>query len=419
MRRGILTIVLAAAVLVSAQPAGAFSFLDRAYGTPQLGLSARARAMGGAGAAMSDGVFSLVDNPGNLVLLRGNRAQFTGAMARASENRLVPLFDTFDSFVDETAVAVNDNGYGDLQGGVVLDHWGSRGVIVSGGVFTRYDPRYDYFDELRTSDSSDTLRNNKIIKTDGTLRTATLGVALPFGDGSGLGVAVNYYFGTLTNREALVSLGTSDYASATDAKLERKLDGFSVTVGANVFVDERLRVGASIETKPMLNDDYTTWANGVVTSAEESSGDLELPMRLQGGLTYRPRNTFNTTFAADVVYTPWSEIADHLNPDQKLQDTWEGRFGLEHVFYNNIPGRVGFRYGQSYAMDEADRVAFTFGFGYLVEQFKIDLAAEVGKSTTRQDPIRPRTSQGAYVGLGQDHVDDTLFRVSLGLDYGF
>ncbi len=419
MRRGILTIVLAAAVLVSARPASAFSFLDRAYGTPQLGLSARSRAMGGAGAAMSDGVFSLVDNPANLVLLRGNRVQFTGAMARASESRLVPLFDTFDSFVDETAVAVNDNGYGELQGGVVLDHWGGRGVIVSGGVFTRYDPRYDYFDELRTSDSSDTLRNNKIIKTDGLLRTATLGVALPFGDGSGLGVAVNYYFGTLTNREALVSLATSDYGSATEAKLERKLDGFSVTVGANVYVDERLRVGAAIETKPSLNDDYTTWTDGAVTSPEQSSGDLELPMRFQGGLTYRPRNAFQTVFAADVVYTPWSEIADHLSPDQKLQDTWEGRFGLEHVFYNNLPGRIGFRYGQSYAMDEADRVTFTFGFGYLVEQFRIDLAAEVGKASTRQTPIRPRTEQGAYVGLGQDRVDDTLFRVSLGVDYGF
>jgi hypothetical protein len=86
--------VLAAAVLVSAQPAGAYSFLDRAYGTPQLGLSARSRAMGGAGAAMSDGVFSLVDNPGNLVLLRGNRGS-SQAYGPGCENRLVPL-DTFD-----------------------------------------------------------------------------------------------------------------------------------------------------------------------------------------------------------------------------------------------------------------------------------------------------------------------------------
>ena len=419
MRRGILTLVVVAAVLAAAQPAGAFSFLDRAYGTPELGLSARSRGMGGAGAAMGNGVFSLVDNPANLVLLRGNRAQFTGALSRASENRLVPLFDTFDSFVDETAIASNDNGYGDLQGGVVLDNWGSRGVIVSGGVFTRYDPRYDYFDELRTSDTSDTLRNNKIIQTQGLLRTATVGLALPFGDGSGLGIAVNYYFGTLTDREALVSLATSDYASATESRLERKLDGFSVTLGTSVYVDERLRVGASMETKPQLHDDYTAWTDGEVTSPEESSGDLELPMRFQGGLTYRPRNTFQTLFAADVVYTPWSEIVDHLTPDQELQDTWEARFGLEHVFYNKLPGRIGFRYGQSYAMDEADRVAFTFGFGYLVEQFKIDLAGEVGKTTSRQEPVRPRDEQGVAVGLGQDHVKDTLFRVSMGVEYGF
>jgi len=195
------------------RPAGErVSFLDRAYGTPQLGLSARSRAMGGAGAAMGAGCSAwwTTREPGAPARQPRAADRFSGSGQR---ERLVPLFDTFDSFVDETAVAVNDHGYGDLQGGVVLDNWGGRGVIVSGGVFTRYDPRYDYFDELRTSDNSDTLRNNKIIATDGLLRTATLGVALPFGDGSGLGVAVNYYFGTLTDREALVSVATSDYAS--------------------------------------------------------------------------------------------------------------------------------------------------------------------------------------------------------------
>ena len=38
-------------------------------------------------------------------------------MALASENRFVPIFDTFDSFVDENAIAVNDKEYGTLQGG--------------------------------------------------------------------------------------------------------------------------------------------------------------------------------------------------------------------------------------------------------------------------------------------------------------
>ncbi len=431
MKRVILSLVLAAAIVVTAGPAHAFSFLDRAYGTPEAGFSARSRAMGGAGAAMGNGTYSLMDNPAAMVLTPGTRAQIEGSLSRASENRFVPLFDTFDSFVDETAIAVNDNGYGGVQGGFVLDRWGKRGILVSVGIFNRYDPRFDYLDELRSQDVGDTLLNNKIITSEGMLRSLSAGVALPLGEGSSLGAAVNYYFGTFTDRRALVRFPTSFYSSGTDTVLERKLDGFSVTIGALAHVDERLDVGASIETAPKLHDDYTLWYNGVEVSPENSNADLTLPLRVQGGLAYRPRNTFETTFAADVVYMPWSELKDKLPADilqsdyglpATLNDTWQGRFGIEHIFYNNLPARIGFRFGDSYGMTEAQTSAFTFGFGYVIDQMKLDVSGEVSKRVSRQDPVRSRgdlNNQNFGVGASKDRVEDTLVRIHFGVDYAF
>ena len=420
MLRAVLTVLVSGLILAVSQPAGAFSYLDRVYGTPELGLSARSRAMGGAGTALGNGAYSLVDNPAGLLLTRGTRVQIQGYLARASENRFVPLFDTFDSYVDENAIAVNDNGYGGVQGGVVLDAWGKKGILVSAGIFNRYDPRYDYMDELRTSDRTDRILNNRRITTEGMLRTATVGAAIPLGKGSGFGAAVNYYFGTITDRRVTVENPTRDDASVSeDRKFERKLDGASVTLGAVARVNERLNLGVSIETAPQIHDDYTSWDGVTVVSPEESSGDLDLPLRVQGGATYRPRNTFATTFAMDVIYMPWSDVEDHVNPDRELEDTWDVRFGLEHVFYNGLPARIGFRYAESYAMDEADRAAFTFGFGYVVDAMSIDISGEVGKRVTRQDPIRPRSQESEAVGLGKDRVEDTLVRVFLGVDYAF
>ena len=83
MTRAVVTILLSGLILAAAQPAGAFSFMDRAYGTPELGLSPRSRAMGGVGTALGSGAYSLVDNPAALVLSRGDGIQLQGYLARA------------------------------------------------------------------------------------------------------------------------------------------------------------------------------------------------------------------------------------------------------------------------------------------------------------------------------------------------
>jgi hypothetical protein len=408
---------IAIALALAAGTAHGASFLDRPWGTPEAGLSARSRAMGGAGVASANGVYSLADNPAALVLAADSRASVVGGVMRASENRFVPLFDTFDSYVDEAAIAVNDHAYASLTGGVAWDPRRWRGVRFAAGVLDRLDPRYDYYDERRTTATTDVVVSERFIRTRGVLRSASFGAALPLDFGPGIGVAFHRWFGTIEDRDALVPRATTVSGRVTE--LSRRISGHSFSLGAAWRASERLDVGVSYETAPRLHEDYALVRDDSVLSPPESNVDARLPSRLLLGVAYRPRNAFRTTFALDAVYTPWSDLKDPLLPDAAFLDTWDIRVGLEHIYYNALPGRIGFRYARAYALREADRAAFTFGIGHRVGRVAIDLTGELGKRVSRQAPLWPRDEQGPAVGTGRDRVEDTLLRVFVGAEMGF
>jgi len=208
-----------------------------------------------------------------------------------------------------------------------------------------------------------------------------------------------------------------DEDETTSERLERDLSGLSFTLGAVGQIGDRLDLGLSFETPVQLDGDFR-FTDGTVDSSSKKA--VEFPLRLQVGGVYHPRNTYQTTFALDVVFMPWSKASDDLIPDQNLNDIWQVRFGLEHIFYNKLPGRIGFRYAESYALEEAEVATFTFGFGYIMNSLLIDLGGEVGKRNSRQEPLRERSAVDApYAGEGRDWVQDTVVRLTLGVDYAF
>jgi hypothetical protein len=421
MKRGVSTVLMCGALIGAASPSAAFTYIDWLYGTPQLGISPRSRAMGGAGAALGNGAYSLVDNPATLAFEPGSRIQLQGNLARLSEDRMVPLYDTFDGFVALSAVAVNDHNYPNLSGGAVFELKKS-GIMLAAGIYDRYDPRYTYEDERRSTDfppNRDRITSSLMISEEGMLQALSVGAAVPFsGKRFEVGAAVNYYFGTFTNSVDTVFYDvTGAPGSADQEQLERSLDGLSFTLGVAAHVSERISVGLAFETPPQLSQDATLTSNSSPTST--ATGDLDLPLRVQGGVIYHPRNTFQTTFAADLVFMPWSELKDDLLDVPAYEDAWQVRFGLEHIFYNKLPGRIGFSYGNSYALPEADNSVFTFGFGYLTGPLRLDLAGEVFKRNSYQDPFRPHASEGPYIGEGDDVVQDSMVRVTIGADYAF
>lgn len=403
------------AVLLLPAPVLGASFLDRPYGSPEFGLSVRSRAMGGADAALGTGAYGLAGNPATLALDPRTACDAELGVSRASENRFVPLFDTFDSFVDETAIAINDNVYGTFNGGVVYDTGWPGGWVGAAGVFNRLDPRYDYYDERRSTATTDQIVAERFIRTRGMLRTWSFGAARPIAGRGTVGAAVHWYDGNLYDRDALVP--RTNPAAGRVTELHRRLSGWSASVGGTFDVDERLRAALAFETPPQLTNRYQEQLNDSLVSAPSAKVDLELPMRVHAGAAYRPRNTMRTTFVLDVIFMPWSKVEDPLRASEELLDTWDVRFGLEHEYVRGIPARLGFRYARSNAMREADRVAFTFGLGYQVDRIALDFAGEVAKTNSRQDPLWARAEQGPAVGAGQDRVEDTLVRAYLGVRY--
>src|SRR5262245_45196974 len=85
--------------LLASRPVAAYTYLETAYGTPLVGLSTKGMGMGGAVTAVSDGSFSLVQNPAMLAWEGNQVADLTLRAVRYDETRFVPIFDTFDSFV--------------------------------------------------------------------------------------------------------------------------------------------------------------------------------------------------------------------------------------------------------------------------------------------------------------------------------
>ena len=402
---------------VFAPAAFAATALDRAYGTPELGLSPRLRAMGGAGSVLNQGAYSLADNPAALVGIRGTTASLAVSSARVSENRMVPLFDTFDSYVHETAIAVNDHLYGDFRGGLAWTAPSFHGVVLAAGAWDRYDPRYDYSDERRTTATSDQIVSERHITTTGTLRALSGGAGIPLARSLRLGVAFNAYSGRIRHRDALVPRANGVTGRVTAER--RDLSGVSATFGSTVRIGERLDAGIAWESGPRMRDRYDISVDDQAVSPPNAERDVYLPPRVTFGGAYRPRNTLRSVFAVDAVWTPWSNVTDPDRPTVKLRDTWDVRFGLEHLYTAGLPGRIGFRYERSSELREADRVWFTFGAGWRVAAANLDAGVELGKRTSRQEPVWPRDEQASAVGAGLDRVDDTIARFTFGADWSF
>lgn len=409
--------LIAAAALAGALAPAAYAAtaLDRAYGTPELGLSARVRAMGGAGSVLNQGAYSLADNPAALVGVRGTTASLAVASARVSENRMVPLFDTFDSYVHETAIAVNDHLYGNVRGGLAWTAPALRGVVLAAGAWDRYDPRYDYRDERRTTATTDQIVSERDITTTGTLRALSGGAGVPLPHGIRLGAAFNVYTGRIRHRDALIPRTNGVTGRVTAER--RDLSGVSGTLGSAFRLGERIDAGVAWESGPRLRDRYDVSIDDLTSQSAER--DVYLPPRVTMGAAYRPRNALRSVFAVDAVWTPWSNVTDPDRPTVKLRDTWDVRFGLEHLYAAGLPGRIGFRYERSSELREADRVWFTFGAGWRIAASQLDAGVELGKRTSRQEPVWSRDEQASAVGAGLDRVDDTIARFTLGADWSF
>lgn len=412
----------------------AVTYLDVQYGTPTGTALARAAAMGATGVSVYQGSQAVVQNPA-LLALEGERwrGDFAFGVLQASEDRLVPLFDSFNSFVDETTIAVNRNTYAQAQGGLLWRLPFTKPMTLSAGVFERFSFDYDYFEELRDPDFQsnprDALLQNRTLTVGGRLRSFTAGYGAEVAPHVHLGLAVHRYFGDVElNRSVVYVRGDS---SVTD-ELDRELDGWGWSIGAHGRPHERIDLGVSFEGPFTVDGNFRRSelrAGGPGAGSAETSSreEIEYPGTLRFGATYRPQNPLLTLFSVEFVRRFWENLDDSFlestGDAPNLRDTWDFRVGLEHVFYNGLPLRFGFRYLENYNDHESERSIYSVGIGYRVEAFRFDVTGLYHRQTSRQgflfDPAAP-IQGGSTVSINSDaKVEDSVLQLVLGVSRTF
>jgi long-subunit fatty acid transport protein len=433
INRGRVTVLagIAGLLLAGAPAAHAYSYLESAYGTPVVGQSARGLGMGGALTAVSDGAWSVVHNPAMLAHAKERMAVASLRGVHYDETRFVPLFDSFESFITETAVTENPERYLRLNGGVLWrpEAEGSPWAVAA-GVYERYNFQFDFVDERRVADGRDTANRDKIKGTQ-TIRSASSIHSLSVGASYvekvlSLGASLHHYFGDLSFSNATTP-GFQVPANLREPEardvLKRDVSGIGGTIGAAAHIDERVTLAASYELPVTLDVDWRreTLASGT-TNVTDESGETRYPGRLALGLALTPRNSPRTLFAIDAARTFWDDdLEDSVLEDNPVivlpgvRNTWEFRAGVEHTFYNDLPARFGFVYRELYALDEADEAGVAFGVGYKMESWDVGFGMDVMKRNSRQAAITPRTGDDPRT----DRVTDSLLRGVVDVRYRF
>jgi hypothetical protein len=421
-------------------PARCTTLLDVPNGTPVDGFTARSGAMGGAGVAVFQGSAALVQNPAALALTDSTvRADLVLGLWHASENRFVPLYDSFQSFATESAIAINSHSYTDAQGGVVYRIPHRRAMAVGLGLFQRFDFDYDYFEEFRDpspfSQIRDTIQDLRQLQVRGRLLSLTGGYGAELGAGAHVGLSVHRYFGTIEQDRRIAGFHAPPDSVQS---LKHDLAGWGVSLGGLMRVNDRLDLGIDYEHRfsvkgTLATDTTSVRSSGTsVTHASVPDVELEYPGTLRLGVAYRPRNELRTVFTVEAVRRFWSAVATNyrralvsLPATPDFRDTWDVRMGVEHIFYNGTPLRAGFRYLENYSDRESSRSIFSAGFGVPVAGFMMDVTGQFQRQTSRQ-PLGilfdPTTTVGGdtFPAPAYDaKVDDSVVRMVVGISRGF
>ncbi len=431
-----LPIVLSLTALVT--PARALTALDLPYGTASEGESVRSLAMGSVGVSELQGSSALVQNPALLAGFQG-KAWFDlqVAVEQANEDRFIPLYDTFDDLVAETAYVINRNTYATAQGGFVYRLPMEMPSALAVGIFERYNADWNYEEELRDPstnlgvDQRDRLLQINRVEDEGRLRSLSFGYAAELVSGMNLGVSLHRYFGDLDfSRQEIPVSGT-----ARIDRLVRDLSGWGWTVGTEIRASSHLSLGASIEAPVTLDGQHSAvTADTTTIVAPNGDYELELPTTFSLGVTIRPRNVLRTTVSLEARRRLWEDVDDAYAKETArlveeaggtpaspvVRDIWDLRLGVEHVFYNGMPVRFGLRYLENYRDSSSERTIFSAGTGWKAGEVTIELTGQYIRQTSRQDFVFDPSAAGLTAPPPlAPKVEDSVLRLAVGLSRRF
>ncbi len=424
-------------LLATASTVGAVPQIMTEYGDQMAWRDAEINAMGGTGTALYRGGMSTIFNPAMLASAQTARFDISFSLDQEHEDRFQPLFDSFDSWVADAAIASNRHHYwqsGFALAGRPLGQDSPLSAAIS--LVDRYPFQYQFEEELRNPSpfppgrgepARDAIIEERMRDVTGTLRFLSAGFGVDVGTRVSLGASINYAFGKRTEvntvRDNVDTLQSYHNEDVLD------INGVNYILGARIAINERVELGLAWESElsadGTLEQTHYSAATGL-DSIPVVDAYYRYPQRFRAGLTFRPQTDPRTTFTIEGEYIEWSKMEDSqlLSTDEPrpLSDTLDLRIGLEHLFYNGMPVRFGFRRYESYTDRETGGSVFSAGVGMKAMNGMVSFSVELAKIISIQPHQFPDPDDffgDNYLADPEARVEDTRFRLGIGYTLDF
>lgn len=364
-------LIIMLAMLLSLAGLSAWSITDTYFGNRFGVLDARSQAMGGTGLFDDLRPAGIISNPANLTLMdKGAGIEGAGFVNRNEDNRAVPLYNSFDNYIDDAVYASNINFYDDYSAAAFTAlklGWARLGVGAYYKPYLSFDGNYD--EQIRNNRNTDNDTYPEMvavnrIASEGVLNQASAVASMGFRLGEvfdvNLGLDFGRLFGDVSHEK---SIRWSQWAIDTivDAVGEDvlpdytytqnvDLDGYRFKGGIGVRINENFGIGSTYALKSTLKrtgewssvmEDPPGTNGGILLGSIDE--DYILPTEIGLGLNYQPRNMImRTRFNLEAQWVKFSEISTHY------QDCLNFSAGVEHLIQNRLPLRLGFSSANSY-----------------------------------------------------------------------
>ena len=363
------TLVLTALLICLSFSLAAWSITDTYFGNRISTLDTRSFSMGGSGTYNGLRPFAITTNPANLTLIKKMlAAQATLNLTRAQEDRAVPLYNSFDAYLDDAVIASNANTYDDYAG-VALGTLPIGNMRVGLGVYNKPLISFDgnFTEQIRNNRGTDNDTYPELVAINSIENTGLLnqmggvgsfGIQLSPVIDLNVGVDFSLLSGDIEQMKsirwsqwAIDTVGAGVLPDSTYTN-EFSLDGSQLKAGLAMQIGPRLGIGATYTMKSTLDRSGTSRAqkdaylgHAVADELVTYDDDYILPSEIRIGFSYQPRNVVRTWFNMDIERVQWTELSD------QYEDTYNLYVGVEHHIENRIPFRFGFQAVNSWRLE--------------------------------------------------------------------
>ncbi|HGY54298.1 MAG TPA: hypothetical protein ENK44_01225 [Caldithrix abyssi] len=405
------------------------------YGREVPASSARALALGGSGIAGGEAVDASFLNPA----LLGNGKAGIGLNAgffldHVEEDRAYPYYDSFEGFNGYGSYSFNKNWYPNGYGLIsyTVDLPAVNKLSLSSGFLPFIDFTYHYREEVGNPNRTPDYKKDKIlgynsIESTGRLNRIPLAIAVKPLDNLSVGLQVDVLSGSI---DSLASVSPREEmfppeeieAIKSNEKTTKTLNNTPLvfSLGLHYRFGDRLSAGFLIRGPyeiQFLNRYENTQAPD---KNRQEIRTLSYPMRLGLGLDYRFTNILSGRLSFDFVYDFWSQFKDDLRPGLEFNDTYSLRTGVEHLFFDEIPLRFGFRYNSMRESRNFSESLITFGTSFRFLGVTVDLSAGISSQVYYQYDLFDDSIYGLFSrGSELDKVTLSTIYGRLSIQYVF